>query len=70
MLVDILFIQLLVQFNRTCVATPSCITDQRELADLERRYQLLHNDHNSVKKQLADKDARLVQLQTGEQKAK
>jgi hypothetical protein len=48
------------------MASPSYITGQRELADLERRYQLLHNDHNSVKKQLTDKDARLVQLQTGE----
>ncbi|XP_069699421.1 shootin-1-like [Periplaneta americana] len=41
---------------------------ERELADLERRYQLLHNDHNCVKKQLADKDARLLQLQTVSEK--
>jgi hypothetical protein len=36
------------------------------LADLDRRYQLLHNEHNSVKKQLAAKDAKLAQLQEGE----
>lgn len=36
---------------------------EREMADLERRYQLLHNEHNSVKKQLAAKDAQLAQLQ-------
>jgi hypothetical protein len=36
------------------------------MADMERRYQLLHNEHNSVKKQLAAKDAQLAQLQAGE----
>jgi hypothetical protein len=36
------------------------------MADLDRRYQLLHNEHNSVKKQLAAKDSKLAQLQTGE----
>jgi hypothetical protein len=36
------------------------------MTDLERRYQLLHNEHNSLQQQLADKDKKLAQLQTGE----
>jgi hypothetical protein len=36
------------------------------MADLERRYQLLHNEHSSVKKQLAGKEGKLEQLQAGE----
>ncbi|PNF18712.1 hypothetical protein B7P43_G05008 [Cryptotermes secundus] len=36
---------------------------ERELAELGRRYQLLCNEHISVKKQLAAKDAKLAQLQ-------
>jgi hypothetical protein len=36
------------------------------MADLERRYQLLHNEYNSLQKRLADKDTKLAQLQTGE----
>lgn len=42
--------------------------NERELADLQRRYQLLHNDHNSVKKQLSDKEAKLAQLQSVSEK--
>jgi uncharacterized protein YhaN len=42
------------------------ITGEREFAELERRYQLLNNEYNSVQKQLADKDMKLAQLQAGE----
>lgn len=42
--------------------------NERELADLERRYQLLHNERNSLQKQLADKDTKLAQLQTVSEK--
>lgn len=37
---------------------------ERELADLQRRYQLLHDEYSSVQKQLADKDTKLAQLQS------
>ena len=49
------------QCSETCT-----VTDERNLADLERRYQLMHNECNSLQKQLADKDTKLAQLQTGE----
>jgi hypothetical protein len=42
------------------------VTGERELADLQRRYQLLHDEYSSVQKQLADKDTKLAQLQSGE----
>ncbi|PSN47488.1 hypothetical protein C0J52_13566 [Blattella germanica] len=41
---------------------------ERELADLERRYQSLHNDHNCIQKQLVDKEAKLAQLQSVSEK--
>jgi chaperonin cofactor prefoldin len=52
---------MLLQCSETCT-----VTDERELADLERRYQFLQNECNSLQKQLADRDTKLVQLQTGE----
>jgi len=42
--------------------------NERNLADLERRYQLMHNECNSLQKQLADKDTKLAQLQTVSEK--
>jgi chromosome segregation ATPase len=42
--------------------------NERDLADLERRYQLLHNECNSLQKQLADKDTNLAQLQAVSEK--
>ncbi|KAJ9582701.1 hypothetical protein L9F63_022942 [Diploptera punctata] len=41
---------------------------ERELADLDRRYQQLHNDHNSVRRQLSEKEAKLAQLQSVSEK--
>jgi len=52
---------MLLQCSETCT-----FTDERELADLERRHQLLQNECNLLQKQLADKDTKLAQLQTGE----
>ena len=42
------------------------LTGERELADLDRRYQLLHNEYSALQKQLAYKDTKLAQLQAGE----
>jgi hypothetical protein len=42
------------------------LTGERELADLDRRYQHLHNEYSASQKQLADKDTKLAQLQAGE----
>jgi predicted nucleic acid-binding Zn-ribbon protein len=52
---------MLLQCSETCT-----VTDERELADLGRRHQLLQNECNSLRKQLADKDSKLAQLQKGE----
>jgi len=49
-----------------CSDVTCSVTGEWDLADLQRRYQLLHNEYNSLQKQLADKDTKLVQLQAGE----
>lgn len=41
---------------------------EREMAELERRYQHLHNEYNSLRQQLADKHTKLAQLQTVSEK--
>jgi hypothetical protein len=49
-----------------CSDVTCSVTGEWDLADLQRRYQLLHNEYNLLQKQLADKDTKLVQLQAGE----